>query len=320
MALDQVWNDIRQASFESYLEVRPVTLEELRTRIAAEVAAAAGVQHGNPFWWDSWETDNHFHFEGPPLPRASTPMTSTPPQHLALLLGSSASRSISSSLLSSSPSLGVSTPTYVLTRENLEQHERRLSRSKSHPTSTPTRQFSPAFTSTPNRPGTAGMRGLSMSCLRRQMYCSLVSTRELGAEDDVVAMPLAQLLWDDAPEQVDMEWETRRGVPDPPPNLIEDEAAECNKESRRSRQGIIALRMMPEATEVAINAKWNYQTEYAYGFARRDARAHTVEGASQLRCLRGVMPAQTWSLSPDRICRAWWSTTGACRRRRHARI
>ena len=285
MPLDQVWNDILQSNFESYIEVRPVTLDELRTRIAAEISAAAGMI-GNPFWWDSWETDNHFHFEGPAMPlRGSTPQN-IPGSPLRLRHphfnndGNVTPHSYASSALSSSPSVAPSLASFKLTKENLERHEKRLSLTKS--LSEPKLRLS---VSNPTRPGASGRRSSiqriqsSRSCQWRQIYCNLVSTRELPSELHVAGMtPLVFLTWDDGPEQSDMAWEKLPGLPDPPlPHNVDPEESLVD-DTRRSRQSIINLRLMPDATEIALKTKWNPQAEYAYGFARDDVRAHTVEG------------------------------------------
>jgi hypothetical protein len=283
MPLDQTWNDILQSNFESYIEVRTVTLEELRTRVSAEITASTNMV-GNPFWWDSWEADNNFHFD------LQAHRLATPPSHeyaFTPVRASANDRSTTpqSALSSNSSAFSpASSESFRLTKEALEMHERHLTRAKSLPARPRESRLKPLTSNQTLPPGMihapAPFVRLSFSCQRRKAYFAQVVARDepfmFIAEDGSV--PQMFFTWDDAPELVDMEWERMRALPDPP--ITPEESAPVTDVVRRSRQSIIALHLLPEATDFALSAKWDEKTEFAYGFAKRDARGHSVEGMS----------------------------------------
>ena len=73
MTLDQPWNHKLQANFENYLECRPVTVDELKTHIAAEIDCSNGRRRDNPYWWRTFAADNKFTFARPPAIAAPKP-------------------------------------------------------------------------------------------------------------------------------------------------------------------------------------------------------------------------------------------------------
>ena len=60
LTLDLSWNKSLKNNFESYLEIRPVALDELRTRISSEIDCSLGLGE-NTAWWSTFATDLQLH-------------------------------------------------------------------------------------------------------------------------------------------------------------------------------------------------------------------------------------------------------------------
>ena len=119
LTLDLSWNKSLKNNFESYLEIRPVALDELRTRISSEIDCSLGLGE-NTAWWSTFATDLQFHIEPTPQRRISDDVKInifTSPESISTISANSTSE----------------TPTFRLTKEALESHESRLSRSYSSP-------------------------------------------------------------------------------------------------------------------------------------------------------------------------------------------
>ena len=299
--LDQIWNTILQANFESYIEIRPVSLEELRTRIAAEIACSTGM-HGNPFWWDSWETDQNFHFENfnqstPPKNNSSGVAMSASSPFPIINMTTSGNSYVEQLLAGTSPDgslLSVSSSTNSLTRltkENLERLDKGVFRTQSNQSNpsnkhTPPRlrQFYSHQSPIQSQPAPPKVY-LSLTCQRRQKYVELVERRDQPTEasfDDHVGAMFVFLSWDNDIEKSEMDWEKTCPFNDSKYHMDEEEETSEIKQARH----IVNLHMEPSATEAAVNSHWNWQTEFAYGFAKKDIRAHAIEG--MLLCCNAI--------------------------------
>ena len=93
-------------------------LEELRTRISSEIDCSLGLGE-NTTWWSTFATDLQFHIEPTPQRRHSDVKINifSSPESISTVSATSAAE----------------TPTFRLTKEALENHESRLSRSYSSP-------------------------------------------------------------------------------------------------------------------------------------------------------------------------------------------
>jgi hypothetical protein len=289
--LDQIWNTILQANFESYIEIRRVSLDELRTRIAAEIACSTGMQ-GNPFWWDSWETDQNFHFDNmnfstPPKGNSSGVAMSVSSPFPIINVTASGSSYVDQLLSGTSPEGSMTSSNTSLARlskENLDRHEKgvaRISSNQSLPSNKQTpprlRQFLSHQSPLSYQPAKP-QEYISLTCQRRRRYVERVEQRDQPTEtfDDQMGAMFVFLSWDNDIEKSEMDWEKTCPFNDSKYHVDDEEDTSEMKQARR----IISLQMEPAATEWAVNAHWNFHTEFAYGFAKKDIRAHAIEGVS----------------------------------------
>ncbi len=120
---------------------------------------------------------------------------------------------------------------------------------------------------------------LSLTCIKRRKYCDLIDSREAPTTsvfDAIGGAPLVFLTWDDDVEKTDMAWEKSCPYNDSRRHVDMDE--EIGFSDLKQAKSIVLLRMEAQATEMAVNAQWNPQTEFAFGFAKKDIRGHALEG------------------------------------------